>query len=323
MAKGTRNTGGILVGAISIVALAAIVVVVIAVSDGARTGNPFTGRALYTYYDSSAAKAIKQADDAEQLAAFTELAGTPTAVWLTPELHPTAEITQFVGGIGADAAAESKLPVFVVYGIPSRDCGNFSAGGASARDYPLWISAIGQGIGDRPAVVILEPDALALAPSCQTEDATVGFLRDAIRRLSRGTDTTIYLDGGHSSWLPPAEMAPLLVAAGVDKVRGFATNVSNFNTTADEREYATALSALVGGSHFVIDTSRNGNGTNGEWCNPSGRKIGATPTGADDSSPQDAILWIKNPGESDGDCNGGPPAGQWWPERAVELVRGG
>ena len=31
----------------------------------------------------------------------------------------------------------------------------------------------------------------------------------------------------------------------------------------------------------------------------------------------DALLWIKRPGESDGACNGGPPAGTWWPEDAL------
>jgi endoglucanase len=32
-------------------------------------------------------------------------------------------------------------------------------------------------------------------------------------------------------------------------------------------------------------------------------------------------LWIKPPGESDGPCNGGPAAGAWWPDAAIELTR--
>ena len=35
----------------------------------------------------------------------------------------------------------------------------------------------------------------------------------------------------------------------------------------------------------------------------------------------DTNLWIKPPGESDGMCNGGPAAGVFWPEAAVELTR--
>jgi len=34
----------------------------------------------------------------------------------------------------------------------------------------------------------------------------------------------------------------------------------------------------------------------------------------------DALLWIKPPGTSDGPCNGGPPAGVFWPSYAVSLA---
>ena len=286
-------------------------------------GNPFSGTSLYVYPLSSAARAAEAANGTEDSAPFAELARVPTAIWLLPEAHPTGEITEFVSMIEADAAAKSEMPIFVVYGIPSRDCGNFSAGGASSQEYPLWISAIANGIATQNAVIILEPDAIALSPSCGTQEATAAFLNDAISRLSVNPATTIYLDGGHSHWLKPEEMAPLLQAAGVGQVRGFATNVSNYNSTQDERDYGQALSELLGGAHFVIDTSRNGNGATGDFCNPPGRALGATPSGVDDGTAQDASLWIKNPGESDGECNGGPPAGQWWPSQALELVHGG
>ncbi len=36
---------------------------------------------------------------------------------------------------------------------------------------------------------------------------------------------------------------------------------------------------------------------------------------------KDANLWVKRVGESDGSCNGGPSAGQWWPEYAIALAR--
>jgi endoglucanase len=40
----------------------------------------------------------------------------------------------------------------------------------------------------------------------------------------------------------------------------------------------------------------------------------------DDATSLDALLWVKLPGESDGACNGGPAAGQWWQEIALELA---
>jgi cellulase/cellobiase CelA1 len=31
--------------------------------------------------------------------------------------------------------------------------------------------------------------------------------------------------------------------------------------------------------------------------------------------------WIKTPGRSDGTCDGGPPAGTWWPSYALALAQ--
>ena len=283
--------------------------------------NPFEGKMLYVDPDSSAANAAASESDATSRAAFERLASTPSAIWLLPEEHPTASIASYVAGVQADAVSKGQLTTYVVYGIPSRDCGNFSAGGTTSADYHDWIVGIAEGIGTTKTTLILEPDALALSPECGTEAATATFLNDAIGALS-ASNAAIYLDGGHSNWLPAEQMAQLLEAAGVDRVRGFATNVSNYNATAAEHEYGERLSALVGGAHYVVDTSRNGNGSNGEWCNPAGRALGDTPSGVSGAGAQDANLWIKTPGESDGNCNGGPSAGQWWPESALALVRG-
>jgi endoglucanase len=93
--------------------------------------------------------------------------------------------------------------------------------------------------------------------------------------------------------------------------------------------YGKTLSSLVGGRHFVIDTSRNGNGgpkvadndSEASWCNPAGRALGSPPTTETGEPLCDAFLWIKKPGESDGACNGGPKAGEFWPERALELAK--
>ncbi|CAN5154532.1 glycoside hydrolase family 6 protein [soil metagenome] len=321
-ASGRSRKDGFWITAIGLVLLAAVTgIAVIVTAKGPSSDNPFAGETLYASPQSSAATAAKLANGTADSAPLSALARVPAAVWLLPEEHPTGEVTEFVTRLEADAAFRSQLPVLVVYGIPTRDCGNFSAGGTEAADYPGWVSAIARGIASSKTVVILEPDALALAPSCGTEEATTSLLKKAVTVLSDNPRTTVYLDGGHSHWLPAEEMAPLLTAAGVEQVRGFATNVSNYNTTDDERAYGEKLSKLLGGAHFVVDTSRNGSGSTGEWCNPPGRTVGLTPSGVDDGTAQDANLWVKNPGESDGECNGGPPAGQWWPSRAREFAR--
>ncbi|MER5470623.1 glycoside hydrolase family 6 protein [Streptomyces sp. NPDC002685] len=96
--------------------------------------------------------------------------------------------------------------------------------------------------------------------------------------------------------------------------------------------------------HFVTDSSRNGQGPwtppagkyadPQDWCNPPNRGLGARPTLHTGDPLQDARLWIKTPGESDGLCLRGtagpedpergtvdPNAGDWFPEQALELVR--
>ena len=120
-----------------------------------------------------------------------------------------------------------------------------------------------------------------------------------------------------------------LRAAGIKAADGFALNVSNFYRTDRVIEYGRALSRRLGGAHFVIDTSRNGNGPSfhddpggPKWCNPPGRAIGRSPTTQTGQRKVDAYLWVKQPGASDGTCRAGaPPAGHWWPEYALQLVR--
>ncbi|HEY0259211.1 MAG TPA: glycoside hydrolase family 6 protein [Lacisediminihabitans sp.] len=310
-------------GTFAVVIVAAVVGLVGAAipATSETTGNPLTGDRFYADPDSPAARAASPADGADA-AAFESIASTPTAIWLLPEKHPTATVAGYVRGLTADASVRGAVPVFVVYGIPDRDCSGQSQGGLSEAAYPRWIAAIADGLGTAKSVIILEPDSLAQSQQCNDLDERVRQLGDDITALSE-PQATIYLDGGHSDWLPAAQMAPLLQQAGVARVRGFASNVSNFNSTDQELSYDTTLSSMLGGAHFVIDTSRNGNGSNGEWCNPSGRALGSAPTVVDDGTAHDANLWIKPPGESDGTCNGGPPAGQWWDAAALALASGG
>lgn len=286
-------------------------------------GNPLGSGAFYVNPNSTAvleAATESQAGsdtDARTSAIVSKIAAQPAAIWLLPEKYPLKSVEGSVADITDDAEAHGKLPVFVVYGIPNRDCGNHSGGGLSTAEYPKWVNAIAEALATREAAVILEPDSLTLAAQCNATTERIGQISAAVDAFS-ASEATVYLDGGHSDWLTPQAQAELLRQAGVERVRGFATNVSNYNDSASEHKYAEELSSLTHGSHYVVDTSRNGRGSNGEWCNPAGRALGATP-GLVTSGSQDANLWIKQPGESDGVCNGGPAAGKWWPERALEL----
>jgi endoglucanase len=219
------------------------------------------------------------------------------------------------------------MPVLVVYNIPQRDCGSYSAGGAaSPADYRAWIGEVARGLGQARVALILEPDALAgigcLSPSDQ--QTRIALLAQATRTLTAADPyASVYLDAGHSAWEPARVMVKRLLAAGVSGARGFSLNVSNFNTTAAEVAYGQRLLAGLGSGHgFVIDTSRSGNGPApaNAWCNPGGRALGQAPQAAPSLPGVDALLWVKAPGESDGTCNGGPQAGDWWPDYALGLA---
>lgn len=254
-------------------------------------------------------------------AAIRTLASTPTAIWLTPESYPLVSVESTVRAIADDAARTGATAVFTVYGITGRDCGSESAGGLPEDAYREWVDDIAAALSDRRSIVILEPDSIALAGDCGSLDARLTQIRDAATVLA-DAGQLVYLDGGHSAWLDPEIMAGWLTQAGIGLVQGFATNVSNYQSTTSELAYAHELSALLDGKNFVIDTGRNGSGGNlGEWCNPDGQVIGALPMSLE-ATDLDANLWVKPPGESDGTCGSGPPAGVWWPERAVDLADG-
>src|SRR5256886_3832221 len=141
--------------------------------------------------------------------------------------------------------------------------------------------------------------------------------------------------------------------------------------------YAANMGTAVATTHFVIDSSRNGRGPNsmaafaaapfnqsastistlqsGNWCNPPGSGTGIRPTASAGTPLLDAWLWVKIPGESDGQCDaaGGPrawdyslytqptwptdpaqqalfdpldgmfdpAAGAWFPQQALQLAR--
>ena len=327
---------------------------------------------------------------------ITAMEAIPRAVWLTS--GTPAEVSSTVLTTLREAHMQHAVSVMVLYNIPGRDCGSYSAGGAeNTADYEAWIDAIATAIGGQQAVIVLEPDALADLPSDCGYDlpaATVTQLTDdrytqinyAVTKLESGPHTLVYMDAGNSHWQAVPNMAQRLVTAGIQQAQGFFTNVSNFNLNDYESTYDTWVSECIafgqdpeqGGwrlgnysycasqyyspdgpvnpddistwvytdewyqqnmgtavptTHFVIDTSRNGQGplnagvyaaapynqpapvvttlTNGSWCNPPARGLGTHPTANTGVPLLDAYLWVKTPGQSDGSCDAAGGVRAW------------
>jgi len=141
-----------------------------------------------------------------------------------------------------------------------------------------------------------------------------------------------YWNGGPSG----TEIATLLgawtgVALSPYGVWSDASTTADLNTSGINARYA----GVDGTTHFVIDTSRNGLGPNdmatygvapydqsaatvgtlaaGNWCNPPGAGTGILPTANTSGvSPLlDAYLWVKTPGQSDGQCDAAGGVRAW------------
>lgn len=127
----------------------------------------------------------------------------------------------------------------------------------------------------------------------------------------------------------------------------FPANVDDFSTWGlSDAWYDANLGHAQPSAHFVIDTSRNGQGPWAptraypdaqDWCNPPGRGVGALASAKTNVPLLDAWLWIKVPGESDGQCARGlgpagttpdpewnqvdPAAGSWFAAQGLQLAQ--
>ncbi|WOX11467.1 glycoside hydrolase family 6 protein [Streptomyces sp. N50] len=290
---------------------------------------------FYTDPDSNAAKwLLANPDDPRAQKIQRSIARRPAARWFGDwNTDIKADLDAYV----AAAAAQGQMPIVALYNMFNRDNGGQSSGGSASPDaYQAWIDAAVAGIGDRPVLVVLEPDLLAQLGNLPSDSACAErttLAAYAARALATLPETTVYLDGGNPTWIRPPEMAARLKDAGVAQVRGFAVNVANFDSVDVCCTYATQITTElarlgVPGTGFVVDTSRNGNGAmdaegqHVDWCNPAGRRLGVPSSigvgGAD------FLLWIKVPGDSDGSCGvgQGTPAGTFSPYLAERLVDG-
>jgi endoglucanase len=375
---------------------------------------------------------LLKSGDVKDATLIAEMEAVPRAVWFTS--GAPLQVQQQVRHTMNGAAVERAVPALVAYDIPGRDCAQYSAGGAlNQAAYDAWITGFARGIGNRKAIVILEPDALGNMPSnCGlpssvypfTDSERLAELKYAVGALKADPGVSVYLDGTHSAWQSVGTITQRLLAADVRDAQGFYVNVSNYQPTPELLDYGTWISdciamvtdssnayynnpsacasqyypatqsdfstwnlttqwyaqhmgSAVATTHFVIDTSRNGDGPNnmhayasapydqpasvigtlasGNWCNPPASGLGISPT-ADTGVPLlDAYLWVKTPGQSDGQCDaaGGvrawdyslytqpgwpatasaqflfdplwgvddPAAGAWFPQQALQLAQ--
>jgi endoglucanase len=196
---------------------------------------------------------LESPDKAEQV---KRVIGIPSVVWIREETH---QVVENIKNTVQLASKEKQLPAFCIYNIVGRDINQYSKGGVKdATAYIDFIKRLDKLFGATPMIIILEPDSLSQATelSASEQQQRFALLKNAVQILSKNPKRFIYLDGGHSAWHSSEEQAKLLQKAGIEQVRGFSLNVSNFQMTEDSVKYAQVLSKLTNGKFAIIDTSR-------------------------------------------------------------------
>ena len=347
--------------------------------------NPFSGVEFFLNPEYVAAvEAAAQAVPAEA-DLIRKVKQYPTGLWID-SIAQVALVPKWLGEAKKqqEASGHPTLSVFVVYDMPNRDCAAKSSAGelkvsenGEARYRTEFIDPIAahfKAHPELPIVVILEPDSLAnLAtnlnmPACA--EARHAYVDSAVYAIQKFAlpNVSIYLDAAHAGWLGwdgNREKAVkifkqvLKAAGGVDMIRGFATNISNYthlsnrdgmamestNPCYNELIYVKKLAVMLSDhgirdKGFIIDTSRNGKGQVrkvwGSWCNVKGAGLGERPR-AEPGPLVDAYFWVKPPGESDGtsdptqprfdescvspdSAKGAPEAGTWFGSYFLNLV---
>nr|ACH91035.1 cellulase [Talaromyces funiculosus] len=229
---------------------------------------------------------------------------------------------------------------------------------------------------DVHTILIIEPDSLAnmvtnlsTAKCAEAQSAYYECVNYALIKPHLA-HVAMYIDAGHAGWLgwsanlsPAAQLFATVYknASAPASLRGLATNVANYNAWSissppsytsgdsnyDEKLYINALSPLLTSNgwpdaHFIMDTSRNGVQPTkqqawGDWCNVIGTGFGVQPTTNTGDPLEDAFVWVKPGGESDGTSNSSatrydfhcgysgalqpaPEAGTWFQAYFVQLL---
>jgi len=331
--------------------------------------NPFQGATLYvnpTYWG-EVQSTINGYPSLTSL--LLQAQNISTANWLdtTAKIGNISKILTDAENLYISTGIPVVVP-FVIYNLPDRDCSAGASNGeilcadanctAGIEQYETtYIDAIVDVFYDFPSVrivAIVEPDALPnmatnlAVPKCaQGQIAYFTGISYAISQFSTLSNVWVYLDAAHGGWIGwSSNLAAyvavvnqtLQLAGGNDLIRGFATNIANYqplgsiNSTADpcgllaagnmgydETHYAYTLdqslqAAGITGKGYIIDTSRDGvpnaRSNCNNWCNIKGAGLGVqstSNTAASGITIIDAYYWVKTPGESDGTSNPASP----------------
>lgn len=182
------------------------------------------------------------------------------------------------------------------------------------RAFRRWTREFAKGVGAARTALVLQPDmpfARCAPGRSRWATAAVAWAARLFGRLPR---TTVYIDAGAADWAPARAMATMLRRSGIRHVRGFALNVTHYDSTARQVVYGRKIlrrlrRSGIRGKGFVVNTAQNGRPfrfqraprafKSGLACaDDSSRRctaLGLPPTTSTGQRGVDAYLWIGRP----------------------------
>jgi cellulose 1,4-beta-cellobiosidase len=267
--------------------------------------NPFQGKAQFVNpkwaakLDQTLRSFLSKGDIVNSLRTY-KVQKTSSFVWVSKR----ADLSNIDDAIAAARKAQKKtgkkqIVGLVLYNLPDRDCSaGESAGELSSAENGLelykteFIKPYAEKVAaakDLDFAIVLEPDSLAnLVTNMGIElcaNAAPVYregIAHAIAELQQ-PNVHLYMDAAHGGWLGWDDNLPLaakvfaevVAQAGTDKkIRGFVTNVSNYNPfnavvrenytewshSWDESHYASSLAPHLEAAglpaHFIVDQGR-------------------------------------------------------------------
>ncbi|KAF2127065.1 glycoside hydrolase family 6 protein [Dothidotthia symphoricarpi CBS 119687] len=341
--------------------------------------NPWEGKDRYVpesygkKLDQTIKAFEKQGDKLNAARTRTVAEKISTFTWVTSRAHLSNITTAIKEARDQKGRRNGMMVGLVLYNLPDRDCSaGESAGELESANNGLkvykkdFIDKYAQLVSKAPDLefaIVVEPDSLGNAvtnqaiPKCAT--ATPIYEEGIAYAISKlqFPNVHLYIDAAHGGWLGWADNLPLtadvfarVVTAAKklnknSKVRGWATNVSNYNPfnakvrenyteynpSWDENHFAQSLAPFLAAkdlpTHFITDQGRvakpGARAEWGEWCNVEPTGYGPRPSTITNNTLIDSLVWIKPGGESDGACGlaGAPKAGVWFDSYVQMLVK--
>ena len=200
--------------------------------------------------------------DARAASTLERMQRIPSAFWIDSKAKIRGHTLDTLEGILRDAATHRpypKLCVFIFYDLPNRDCNAKASNGeiTAAADtdaaaalleykhtYVDPFASVLASYREVPVVLVIEPDSLGNVISNRGQngctEATVASYKEGVRYAvatlaERAPHAAIYVDAAHGGWMgfePNAQAFVELMSqmAILDHIRGFSTNVANYQS---------------------------------------------------------------------------------------------